>query len=87
MVLSNGLLIVAHVGSSHNTFAIFALGTRLSCQLHAPAALLRGKLFLPPYQLNRRLFGSQRRYGEERNLATTGNRTVVVQPIAHRLTD
>jgi hypothetical protein len=54
----------------------------VSCQLHAPAVSLSGKE--PPSQcpLDRKLDGPQSRsgrYGEEKNLASTGNRTPSVQ--------
>jgi hypothetical protein len=63
----------------------------MSGQLHAPAALLRGKN--PRYPLGRRLGGPQNRSGrrgEEKNLALTGTRNFdpsAVQPLASRYTD
>jgi hypothetical protein len=53
-------------------------------QLHAPAALPPEKYLR--YRLDRRLGGPQsrsERYGEEKDLALTGNRAPAVQPIVH----
>jgi hypothetical protein len=68
---------------------ILDLDTRWRCgQLHVPAALLRGKL--PWCPLERRLGGPHsrsRRCGEEKNLASAGNRTPTVQLVARCYTD
>jgi hypothetical protein len=63
----------------------------VSVQLHAPAALPRGKSYR--YPLDRRLGGPQSRSGrcgEEKILHPTGTRIptpLVVQPVASRYTD
>jgi hypothetical protein len=60
----------------------------ISGQIHAPAALPRGKS--PLYPLYRRLGGPQSRsgrYGEVKNLVPAGNRNLVVQTVARRYTD
>jgi hypothetical protein len=57
-------------------------------QLHVPAGLLPGKL--PWYPFERRLGVPQsrsRRCGEEKNLASAGDRTPAVQPIVRSYTD
>jgi hypothetical protein len=60
----------------------------VSGQLHAPAAMPRGKN--PRYSLYRRLGGPQNRSGhcgEDKSLlAPVGNRTLAVQPVARRHT-
>jgi hypothetical protein len=57
-------------------------------QLHTPAALPPQKELR--YRLDRRLGGSQSRsgrYGEENDLALTGNRAPAVEPIAYSYTN
>jgi hypothetical protein len=60
----------------------------VSGQLHAPAALPRGKN--PRYPFNRTIGGTQsrgRRSGEEKSLTSAENRTPAVQPLARHYTD
>jgi hypothetical protein len=62
---------------------------KVSGQLYALPTLCPGKE-VPWYELDRRLGMSQSwtgRCGEEKNLASAGNGTQVVQPIACRYTD
>jgi hypothetical protein len=57
-------------------------------QLHAPADSFLGKIIR--YPLDSGLGEPQRRsgrYGEDKNLVPTGNRTPAVQPVARRYTD
>jgi hypothetical protein len=60
----------------------------MSGQFHAPVDLYPRKE-PPGYPLDRRLGGPQGesgRFGEEKSLALTGNRTLAVQPFARRYT-
>jgi hypothetical protein len=55
----------------------------VSCQIHAPAALLPGKK--PPLLILWKAGlpqSASERYGEEKNLAPAGKRTPALQPVA-----
>jgi hypothetical protein len=65
---------------------ILDLGT--SGQLHTPATLFRGTALANHW--DRRLGGPQSRsgrYGEEKSLFPSGNRTMAIQPVACPYTD
>jgi hypothetical protein len=74
-----------------STFCLSQHKLEVSGQLHAPAALPRGKS--PPYPLDRRVGGPNDRsgrHGEVKILAPTGTRTsdpLVFQPVASHYTD